>query len=114
MSLSTSVGPRLLRSAIQGAVHKVRHAIFWPILTPSHVTLCHTPRDPPKLRHTSRIPPSFTRPSTKTRAKAPVQIFSQLFAGAFVRGILLGGLCLEGFFRADFCPYFLLSEYICY
>ena len=28
MSLSTSVGPRLLRSAIQEAVHKVRHAIF--------------------------------------------------------------------------------------
>jgi len=40
----------------QGAVHKVRHAIFGQILPPPSVTLRHTSRDPPKVRHTSRTP----------------------------------------------------------
>src|SRR6218665_541524 len=38
------------------AVHKVHHAIFGQFLPPSPVTLCHTSRDPHKVRHTSRTP----------------------------------------------------------
>jgi len=52
-----------------GAVHKVRHAIFgqfWP-----SVTLCHTSRDPPKVRHTSRTPRFLVGLVQKTRTKAP-------------------------------------------
>ena len=40
-----------------GAVHKVHHAILDQFLLPLPVTLCHTPRDPPKIRPTSRTPP---------------------------------------------------------
>src|SRR6218665_360501 len=55
---------------------------------PPPVTLCHTSRDPPKVRHTSRTPPPiFSRPSTKKPGqKPPVQILSQLFAGIFFGG----------------------------
>ena len=69
------------------------------------VTNCHTFSDPP----------IFIRPSTKkTRQKPPVQILSQLFTVAFVRGLCQGVFCLEGFVRGGFCPFPLLSEYICY
>src|SRR6218665_3689831 len=43
-----------------------------------------------------------------------VQIVSQLFMRVFVRGLLSGVFCLEGFVRGGFCPYPLLSEHICY
>src|SRR6218665_2424635 len=45
------------------------------------VTLCHTFLDPPKVRHTSRTPPIFSRPSTNNQDKRPLYKFSQLFAG---------------------------------
>src|SRR6218665_1982221 len=87
---------------------------FWPIFTPSPVTLCHTSRDPPKVRHTSRTS-HFSGHSTKNLEQKPiVQILSQLFARIFVRGVCQGVFCLEGFVRGDFCPFPLLSEYICY
>ena len=75
-----------------GAVHKVYHTIFCQFLPPPPVTLCHTSRDlPPKVRHTSRSPIIFSRPSTKPRQNSPVLIVSQLFAGyKFVRGIFPG------------------------
>src|SRR6218665_1447936 len=41
-------------------------------------------------------------------------MLSQLFARAFVRQLLSGVFCLEGFVLGGFCPYPLLSEYICY
>ena len=45
-----------------GAVNKVRHAIFGQFLHPlPPVTLCHTSRDPPKVRHTSRTPPRLLK-----------------------------------------------------
>src|SRR6218665_1796164 len=72
---------------------------------PPPVTLCHTSRDPPKVRHTSRTPPN----------KSPlVQILSKLFVGVFVREVLS-----EGLLSGSFCPrWFLsvpvLSEHICY
>ena len=53
-----------------GAIHKARHAIFWPILIPLPlVTLCTHSGTPQKVRHTSRTPFIFSRPSTKTRTK---------------------------------------------
>src|SRR6218665_1641843 len=82
---------------------------------PSPVTLCHTSRDPPKVRHTSRTPRLFSRPSTTNPDKSPLyKILSQLFTGLFVRGFCQGVFCLEGFVQGGFCPYSLLSEYICY
>jgi len=85
---------------------------FWSNLTPLlPVTLCYTSRDPPKVRHTSRTPRFLVQ---KTRTKDPVQILSQLFVGAYVRGFCQGVFCLEGFVLGGFCPFPLLSEYICY
>ena len=97
-----------------GAVDKVRHAILANFDPPTSVTLCHTYRDPPKVRHTFRTPPISNRPSTKTRPKPPVHILSQLFTRLFVRGFCQGVFCLEGFVRGGFYPFPLLSEYICY
>src|SRR6218665_1262751 len=57
---------------------------------PCH-TLSHIPGAPPKVRHTSRTSPIFSRPITKSPGqKSPVQILSQLFAEVFVRMILSG------------------------
>src|SRR6218665_1584406 len=79
-------------------------ANFYP---PHPVTLRHTSRDPsPKVRHTSRTPPIFRRPSTKTRTKAPctnsVQIVRRRFlSGGFCQGVF----SLEGFVRGGCCPF---------
>src|SRR6218665_385137 len=62
--------------------------LFWPILTLlPPVTLCHTPRDPPKVHHTSRNPQFFSRPSTKILDKSPLYKFSLNSAGVLVRGV---------------------------
>src|SRR6218665_410938 len=51
---------------VNGAVHKVRHAIFGQFVPPSPLSHFVThPGTPPKVRHTSRTPPIFRRPSTK-------------------------------------------------
>src|SRR6218665_3676338 len=88
---------------------------FWPILTPSPVTLCHTSRHP--LKSTSHIsdPPIFSRPSTKNPDKSLLYKFCLncsrgLLSGGFCQGVI----CLEGFVWGNFCPFPLLSEYICY
>src|SRR6218665_3855232 len=83
---------------------------FWPILTPSPVTLCHTSRDPPKVRHTYWTPPPFfNRPSTKNPDKSSLYKFSLncsrvLLSGAFVRGSFVWKV-LSGvvFVRTPFC-----------
>jgi len=80
---------------------------------PPSVTLCHTPWDLPKVRLTSRTPRFLVGLVQKTRTKPPVQILSQLFTGLFVRMFCQGVFCLEGFVRGCFCPFPLLSEYIC-
>ena len=60
---------------------------------------------PPRKYVTHLGPPNFSRPSTKNPGqKSSVQILSQLFAEVFVRG----------FCRVSFCPFPLLSQYICY
>src|SRR6218665_1297706 len=41
----------------------------------------------------------------------PLYKFSQLFAGVWPGGFVFG---LEGFVREGFCPFLLLSQYICY
>src|SRR6218665_3555476 len=79
---------------------------FWPILPPLlPVTLCHTSRDPPKVRHTSRTPPIFRRPSTKIPDKSPLYKFYLNCLRRFLSG---------GFVWVGFCPFPLLSQYICY
>ena len=60
-------------------------------------------------------PPIFNRPIVqKPGQMPPVQILSQLFAGVFVWGFCQRVFCLEGFVWGGFCPFPLLSEYICY
>src|SRR6218665_950232 len=71
--------------------------------SPCH-TLSHIPGPPKNTSHISD-PPIFSRPSTKIRTKAPVQILSQLFAGFFVRGFCQRVFCLEGFVWGGFCPF---------
>src|SRR6218665_2648447 len=88
---------------------------FWPILTPSPVTLCHTSRDLPKSTSHISDPQFLVGLLQKTRTKPPVQILCKLFAGVlFPVGFCQGVFCLEGFVRGGFCPFLLLSEYICY
>src|SRR6218665_2312397 len=76
------------------------------MLTPSPChTLSHIPGPPRKYVTHLGHPPIFSRPSTKNPGqKSPVQILYQLFAEVFVRG----------FVRVGFCPFPLLSQYICY
>src|SRR6218665_3609056 len=63
------------------------------------------PGTPKSTSHISDPAPRFLVGLVqKTQTKAPVQILSHLFVGAFV-----GGFC-----QGVFCPFPLLSEYICY
>src|SRR6218665_3869823 len=80
------------------------------------VTLCHTSRDPPP-ESTSHIsdPPIFSRSSTKKTDKSPLHKVSlNCSQGVFVRGFCQRAFGLEGFVPGGFCPFPLLSEYICY
>src|SRR6218665_1429736 len=80
-----------------GAVHKVHHAILANFDPLPAVTLCHTSRDPPKIRHTSRTPRFLVGLVQKSRTKVPCTILSQLFAEVFVRGFVRVGFCLFPF-----------------
>src|SRR6218665_2895168 len=73
---------------------------------PPPVTLCHTSRDP--LESTSHIsdPPIFSRPSPKIPDKSPLYKFYLNCSRRF--------LSRGGFVRVGFCPFPLLSQYICY
>src|SRR6218665_3539302 len=67
---------------------------FWPILTPSPVTLCHTSRDPPKVRHTSRTPPRFLvglvqKPCTKAPCTNSISIVRRGFCPGVCPGWFL-------------------------
>src|SRR6218665_4012751 len=59
-------------------------------------------------------PPDFSRPSTKNLDKIPLYKFSLNCSRGFLSGVCQGVFCLEGFVRGGFCPFPLLSEYICY
>ena len=71
---------------LKGAIHKVRHDIFGQFLPPPSVTLCHTSRDPPKVRHTSRsdLPPILVG-STKNLDKNLCTNSLSIVRGVFVR-----------------------------
>ena len=89
-----------------GAVHRSMSRYFWPILTPPPpVTLCHTFRDPPESTTHISDPPIFSRPSTKTPHNGPLYKFYLNCSRRFLSG---------GFVRVGFCPFPLLSQYICY
>src|SRR6218665_4155213 len=66
--------------------------LFWPILTPPlpSVTLCHTTRDPPKVRHTFLTPPFLVGLVKKTRTKAPFTNSLSIVRGGFCPGVFLG------------------------
>ena len=88
-----------------GAVHKVRHAIFGQFLPAPPVTLRHTSRPPPKVRHTSRTPRFLEGLVQKSRTKVPCTNSISIVRGGFCPGVLSG---------FSFCPFPLLSQYICY
>jgi len=91
--------------------------LFWPIFTPSPChTLSHIPSTPKKVRHTSRTPnPHFLVGLVQKPGQKPsVQILSQFFAGFLSGGFCQEVFCPKGFVRGGFCPFPLLSEYICY
>src|SRR6218665_4091745 len=70
------------------------------------VTLCHTSWDPPEsTSHISDPPPIFSRHSTKIPDKSPLYKFYLNCSRRFLS---------EGFVRIGFCPFPLLSQYICY
>src|SRR6218665_3405533 len=78
-------------------------ANFYPPLPLSHI------REPPKLRHTSRTPQFFSRPSTKNPDKSPLYKFSLncsrgFLSGGFVRGSFVWNV-LSGvvFVHSPFC-----------
>src|SRR6218665_2094510 len=97
-----------------GAVHKVRHAIFGQFLPPLPVTLCHTSRDSPKVRHTSRTPRFLVGLVQKNPDKSPLYKFSLNCLRGFLFGILSEGLLSGRFGPGWFLSIPFLSEYICY
>src|SRR6218665_965941 len=69
---------------------------------------------PPKSTSHISDPPIFIRPSTKNLDKATCTNSLSIVRGGFVWGFCQGVFCLEGFVWGGFCPFTLLSEYICY
>src|SRR6218665_1087244 len=76
---------------------------------PCH-TFSHIPGPPPKVRHTSRTPRLLVGLVQKTRTKAPCTNSVSTVRGGFVRGSFVW----KSFVRGGFCPFPLLSEYICF
>src|SRR6218665_2158300 len=96
-----------MRKISQGAVHKVCHAIFGQFKPLCH-TLSHIP-GPLKVRHKSRTPPIFSRPSTKNPNKSLLYKFSlncswRFLSGGFCQGSFVWKV-LSGmvFVRSPFC-----------
>src|SRR6218665_171459 len=86
-------------------------ANFYPLPLSHFVT--HPGTSPKSTSHISD-PPIFSRPSTKTRTKAPCTNSLSIVHGGLCSGLLTGVSCVESFVRGDFCPFPLLLEYICY
>src|SRR6218665_828832 len=87
-------------------------ANFYPLPLSHFVT---HPGPTKKVRHTSRTPRFFSRPSTKNPDKIPLHKFSLNCLPGFLSGRICQGVFgLEGFVRGGFCPFLLLSQYICY
>src|SRR6218665_3015203 len=60
---------------------------------PPSDTLCHTSRDPPKVRHTSLTPRFLVGLVQKTRTKAPCTNFLSIIRGGFCPGVLSERFC---------------------
>src|SRR6218665_476668 len=85
-----------------GTVHKIRHAIlanFDPL--PPSLTLCHTSRDPPKVRHTSLTPRFLVGLVQKSRTNARCINSLSIVRGGFCPRVF----CLKGFVRVGFVRY---------
>ena len=67
-----------------------------------------------KVRHTSRNPPFLVGLVQKVRIKAPCTKSLSIVREGFCPGAFVGVFCLGDFVLGGFCPYPLLSEYICY
>src|SRR6218665_3750573 len=81
--------------------------LFWPILTPLPChTFSHIPGPPESTSRIPDLPPVFSRPSTKLPDKCPLYKFFLNCSRRFLSG--------GGFVRVGFCPFSLLSQYICY
>src|SRR6218665_2112382 len=86
---------------------------FWPILTSSPVTLCHTSQDPQKyVTHLGS--PILSRPSTKSSDKIPLYKFYLNGSRGFCPGVLSEGLLSERLYPGWFLSVPLLSKCICY
>ena len=84
---------------------------FWPILTSSPSHFVTHPRDPQKyVTHLGRK--FLVGLVQKNVDKTPCT--NSLLIGFLCRGFCQVVFCLEGFVRGGFCPFPLLSEYICY
>src|SRR6218665_1145698 len=88
---------RAVRSSSQGAVHKVRHAIFGQFLPPVSHYVTHPGTSPESTSHISD-PPIFRRPSTENPDKSPLykcclNCSREFLSGGFCQGVF----CLEGF-----------------
>src|SRR6218665_1886535 len=66
------------------------------------------------MSHISDPPPFLVGLVQKTQTKAPCTNSLSIVRGGFCLGVLSGVFCLEGFVWGGFCPFPLLSEYICY
>src|SRR6218665_3706320 len=88
--------------------------LFWinfdPLPLPHFVTHPGTPQS------TSHIsdPPFLVSLVQKSRTKAPCTNSLSIVRGGFCPGVLSGGLLSGRFCPSGFCPFPLLSEYICY
>src|SRR6218665_2055176 len=101
MHSPSHVSRRTLRT-----VHKVRHAIFGQFCPPSPLSHFVThPGTTPRKYVTHLGPPTFSRPSTNIPDKSPLYKFYLNCSRRFLSG---------GFVRVGFCPFPLLSQYICY
>src|SRR6218665_3651185 len=105
----SSASKPLRLSYCLGAVHKVgpTSRYFWPILTPlpSCHTLSHIPGPPESTSHISDPPRFLVALVQKSWTKVPCTKSIS---------IVRGGFCPGGFVRVGFCPFPLLSQYICY
>src|SRR6218665_3964130 len=99
----------------QGAVHKVRHAIFGQFLPPP---LSHFVTHPGTLQKyvTHLGPPRFLvgLVQKKSRTKAPCTNYLSIIRKGFCSGGLSGGLLSRRFRPGWFLSVLILSEYICY
>src|SRR6218665_1832497 len=84
----------------------IKHVmLFLANFDPLPLSHCVTHPGTPQKYVTHLGPPNFSRPSTKIPDKSPMYKFSLNCSRGF---------CPGGFVRGGFCPFPLLSEYMCY